>query len=74
MSSSSSIIKVKEGKEVLNVQLISNEIRQPNFRAIPNISYKQDLSGVFSMISTRVLMIKDVRCFYTCKVGSIGDM
>ena len=49
--------KVKEGKEVLNVQLISNEIRQPNFRAILDISYKQDPSGALLMIPPWVLMI-----------------
>ena len=58
----------------MNVQLISNEIKQPNFRVILDITYKQDPSGVLSMIPPQVLMIQDVRCCYTCKVGSIGDM
>ena len=56
------------------MQLIRNKIRQPNLRTIPNISYKKDPSGAFSMIPPRVLMIQDVRYCYTCKVGSIGDM
>ena len=40
MASSSSTTKFKEGKEVLNVQLIINEIRQPNFKEILDIAYK----------------------------------
>ena len=70
----SSFPKVKDGKEVLNLQLISNEIRQPNFRAILDIAYKNNSSSALSMIPPWVLMIQDVRCCYTCKVGSIGDM
>ena len=50
MASSSSAPKVKQGKEVLNVQSIRNEIKKPNFRVIPNISYKQDPSGALLMI------------------------
>ena len=56
------------------MQLISNEIRQPNFRAITDIAYKQDPSGALSMIPSRVLMIQGIRCCYTFKVGSMGDM
>ena len=73
MASSSSVPKVKEGKKVLNIKLINNEIRQPNFRAILDIAYKQDSYGVL-LIPPQVLMIQDVICCYTCKVGSIGDM
>ena len=50
MAPSSSNPKVKEDKEVLNVQLLINEIRKLSFRAIPNITYKQDPSGALSMI------------------------
>ena len=56
------------------MQLINNEIRQPNFRSIPNTAYKQDLSSALLMMPQQVLIIQDVRCCYTCKVGSIGDM
>lgn len=42
MASSSSANVRKEGKEVFNVQLISNDVRQPPFRAIPEIAYKGD--------------------------------
>ena len=58
----------------MNVKLVRNEIKQPNFRAIPDISYKQDPSGALSMLPPQVLMIQDVRCCYTYKVGNIGDM
>lgn len=44
MVSCSSKEKSVEGKEVLNFQLIRNEIKQPIFKAIPDIAYKQDPS------------------------------
>ena len=71
MASSSNATKVKEVNEVLNVQLISNEIKKPHFWAILDIAYKRDPSGALSMIPPQVLMIQDVRFCYTCKVGSI---
>lgn len=74
MASSSSVAKVVEGKEVQNLQLISNDIKQPNFRVISDIAYKQDPSSAFSMIPPWVLMIQDIRCYYTYKVGSIRNM
>ena len=64
----------KEGKEVTNVQLISNDVRQPSFQAILKIAYKGDLFGVLSMIPLKVFMIQDLRCFYTCKIGEVEDM
>ena len=63
-----------EGKEFLHVQLVSNEVKQPIFKAIPNIAYKQDPSGALSMILPNVIMIQDVRKCYNCKIGSISDM
>lgn len=71
MASSS---KNVEGKEVLNVQLVSNEVEQPMFKAIPDISYKKDPSGALSMIPPNVLMVQDVWKCYNSKIGSIGDM
>ena len=71
MTSSS---KNVEGKEVLNVQLVSNEVKQPIFKAIPDISYKQDPSGTLSMIPPNVIMVQDVRKCYNYKIGGIGDM
>ena len=40
MVSSSLETKGLEGKEILNFKLISNEIKQPTFKAIPDIAYK----------------------------------
>lgn len=74
MEANSSTSVKKEGKESFNVQLISNDVRQPPFQAIPEITYKRDPSGALSMIPSQVLMIQDGRCCYTCKVGSVGDM
>ena len=64
----------KEGKEVFNVQLISNDVRQPPFQAIPKIIYKWDQYCTLSMMPPKVLMIQDVRCCYTGKIGEVGDM
>lgn len=63
-----------EGKEVLNVQLVSNEVKQPNFKAIPDIACKQYPSGALSMIPPNVIMVQDVRKCYNYKIGGIGDM
>ena len=49
----SSSRNVKE-KETFEVQLVSNEVKQPNFKAILEISYKQDPSGMLSMILPKV--------------------
>ena len=58
MASSS---KNLERKEVLNIQLSSNEVKQPNFKAIPDIAYKQDPLGMLSLIPQNVIMVQDVR-------------
>lgn len=73
MPSSSSTRVKKEGKEVTHVQLISNDVHQPPFWAIPEITYKGDPSGALSMILTKVLMIQDVRFCYTCKLGEVVE-
>ena len=74
MVASSSTSVRKERKEVFSIQLISNGVGQPPFWEIPKIAYKGDPSGALSMIAPKVLMIRDVRCCYTWKVGSIGDV
>ena len=71
MASSS---KNVEGKEALNVQLVSNEFKKPIFKDIPDITYKKDPSSVLSMIPPNVLMAQDVRKCYNYKIGSIGDI
>lgn len=71
MASSSKNI---EGKEVLNFQLVSNEVKKPIFKAILDIVYKQDISSALSMIPPNVLMVLDIRKCYSYKIGRIRDM
>ena len=71
MTSSS---KNPKDKEPFEVQLVSNEVKKPYFRAILEITYKNDLAGTLSIIPPKVVMVQDVRKCYNCKVGGIGDM
>ena len=56
------------------VQLVSNEVKQPDFRAILEIAYKDDPACALSMIPLQVIMIQDVRRCYNCKLASLGDL
>ena len=56
------------------VQLVSNEVKQPDFRAILEIAYKDDPACILSMIPPQVVMIQDVRKCYNCKLASLGDL
>ena len=56
-------------EKYFNVQLINNDVRQPLFHSIPEITL-----DALSMILLKVLISKDVHCCYTCKVGKVGDM
>ena len=71
MASSSQKTSVKESFEV---QLVSNEVKQPNFRPVPEVAYKNDPVGALSIIPPKVVMVQDVRKCYNCKIGAIGDM
>ena len=71
MASSSQPVKVKATFEV---QLISNKVKKPKFKAIPEVAYKNELAGTLSMIPPKVIMIQDVRKCYNYKVGGVGDM
>src|SRR5271155_2899602 len=71
MASSS---KDPKGKGDHEVQLVSNEVKQPKFRPIPEVAYKNDPTGALSVIPPKVIMVQDVRKCYTCKIGSIGDL
>ena len=53
---------------------MSNEVKKPMFKAILDITYKQDPSSALSMILPNVIMVQDVRKCYNCKIGGIGDM
>ena len=51
-----------------------NEIKEPEFKATPEVAYKNEPASALSMIPPKVIMIQDVRNCYNCKVGSFGDM
>ena len=54
MASSSQQVK---GKTEFEVQLVSNEVKQPEFKAIPEVAYKDDPTDALSMILPKVVMI-----------------
>ena len=66
--------KTMKEKGTFEVQLVRNEVKQQDFKAIPKFSYKNNLAGVLSMISPKVIMVQYVRKFYNGKFGAIGDM
>lgn len=57
MASGSSTTKGKESHEI---QLVNNEVKQPEFKPIPEVTYKNDLAGALSVISKKVVMVQDV--------------
>ena len=61
-------------KETFEVQLVSNEVKQPDFRPIPEVAYKNDPASALSAIPPKVVMVQDVRKCYNYKIGAIGDM
>ena len=61
-------------KESHDIQLVRNEVKQPEFRPIPEVAYKNDPIGKLSMIPDKVVMVQDVRKCYNCKIGAIGDL
>ena len=71
MVSSSKNPKEKEG---FKVQLVSNEVKQPDFRPILEVAYTNNPIGALSIIPPKVMIVQDVRKCYNCKVGAIGDM
>lgn len=63
-----------KGLESHEVQLVSNEVKQPEFKPIPEVAYKNDPTGALSVILDKVVMVEDVRRCYNCKIGAIGDL
>ena len=49
-------------------------MKQPDFRAILEVAYKDDPVGALSMIPPKVVMIQDIKKCYNYKLGSIGDL
>ena len=68
MASNSEQVK---GKTTFEFQLVSNEVKQPEFKAIPEVAYKNDPAEALSMIPPKVVMIQDVCKCYNCKVGRL---
>ena len=66
--------KNTKGKEGHEIYLVSNEIKQPEFKPIPEVSYKNVPTGALSVIPNKVVMGQDVNFFYNCKVGAIRDL
>ena len=66
MASSSQKVK---GKTVFEVQLVRNEVKQPYFKAILEVAYKNDPASALSMIPSKVVIIQDVRKCHNCKSG-----
>ena len=64
----------KKGKESHNVQLVSNEVKKPKFKPIPEVAYKNDPTSALSTILDKVVMVQDVRKCYNYKIGAIGDL
>ena len=63
-----------KGNDSLEIQLVSNEVKKPNFKPIPEVAYKNDPIGALFSIPNKVVMVQDVQIFYICKVGAIGDL
>lgn len=61
-------------KEIFEVQLVSNEVKQLDFHPIPEVAYKNDPASALSAIPPKVVMVQDVRKCYNCKIGAIGDL
>ena len=55
-----SISEQVKGKITFEVQLVSNEVKELEFKAIPEVAYKNDPVGALSMIPSKVVMIQDV--------------
>lgn len=66
--------KKPQDKEFFEVQLVNNEVKQPDFRLILEVAYKNDPVRALSMIPPKVVMVQDVRRCYNYKIGAIGDM
>ena len=66
--------KNPKDKELFEVQILSNEVKKLDFRAIPEVAYKNDPASALSVIPPKVVMVQEVRKCYNCKVGRMGDM
>ena len=60
-----------KGKDSLEIQFVSNEVKQPEFKPIPEVAYKNDPIGTLSAIPDKVIIVQDVRKCYNCKIEAI---
>ena len=49
--------KSAKGKESHEIQLVSNEVKQPKFKPIPEVAYKNDPTSALSAIPDKVVMV-----------------
>ena len=63
-----------KGKEIHEVQLVSNEVKQPEFKLILEVAYKNKLVDVLFIIPSKVVMVHNVRKYYNYKIGARGDL
>lgn len=54
--------------------MVSNEVKQPEFKSIPEVAHKNDPASALSTIPDKVVMVQDVQRCYNCKIGAIGDL
>ena len=66
--------KLAKGKEGLEIQLVSNEVKKLEFKHILEVAYKNDLVGALFIIPNKLMMVEDVQKCYNCKIGAIGDL
>ena len=58
MAFGSKSTKKKDGHEI---QLVSNEVKQLEFKPILEVTYKNDPTSTLSVILDKVVMVQDVR-------------
>lgn len=49
--------KSSKGKDSLEIQLVSNDVKQLEFKPIPEVAYKNNPVGVLSAIPNNVFMV-----------------
>ena len=49
--------KSAQGKGSHEIQLVSNEVKQPEFKPTLEVAYKNDLIGALSAIPDKVVMV-----------------
>ena len=49
--------KMGEGNDSLEIQLVSNEVKQSKFKPIPKVAYKNDPIDALSAILDKVVMV-----------------